>query len=220
VSELVPTFAAPNFDLVQGFPLYRVGPAHPSGPRWWAKRVVDVVGAAALLLVLSPVLVVAGLGVLLSSRGPILFRQIRVGRDGQLFTMLKFRTYPADHVDEVFALPHGASPFRWARFLRRTSLDELPQLINVIRGEMSLIGPRPERPRFAEAFMAAVPGYEDRLRIAPGMTGLAQVHGLMGDTSIPERVRLDNRYIDSWSLWGDVIILVKTLPAVGRKIGV
>jgi lipopolysaccharide/colanic/teichoic acid biosynthesis glycosyltransferase len=131
--------------------------------------------------------------------------------------MLKFRTFPVEHVDEVFSLAHNECPLRWGRFLRRTSLDELPQLINVVRGDMSLVGPRPERPQFAKSFTDTVPGYVDRHRVAPGITGLAQVHGLWGNTSIDERIRLDNRYVDSWSIWIDLVVLAKTLPAVCRK---
>jgi lipopolysaccharide/colanic/teichoic acid biosynthesis glycosyltransferase len=105
------------------------------------------------------------------------------------------------------------------RLLRRTSLDELPQLWNILRGDMSLVGPRPERPYFVEQFSTAYPGYGDRHRMPAGLTGLAQVHGLRGDTSIADRVRFDNHYIDSWSLWQDVAIILRTVRAVFRMGG-
>jgi len=106
---------------------------------------------------------------------------------------------------------------RLCRCLRRTHLDELPQLVNVLRGEMSLVGPRPERPHFTERFGSDIPGYRDRTRMPAGMTGWAQVHGLHGDTSIADRARFDNRYIECWSLWLDLVILARTLGAMCRR---
>jgi lipopolysaccharide/colanic/teichoic acid biosynthesis glycosyltransferase len=153
----------------------------------------------------------AAVGTKLCSRGPVLFRQARVGRDQQIFTMYKFRTFPVEHVDDRFSLDHRECPLAFGRFLRRTSIDELPQLFNVLRGEMSIVGPRPERPHFADRFAATVPGYADRHRVRPGLTGLAVVHGLRGDTSIPLRAHYDNRYIDTWTLTQDLTIIVRTV---------
>jgi putative colanic acid biosynthesis UDP-glucose lipid carrier transferase len=131
--------------------------------------------------------------------------------------MYKFRTYPVDHVDDRQSRPLADCPTPFGRFLRRTSIDELPQLFNVIRGDMSIVGPRPERPQFVELLCDEIPGYADRHRVRGGITGLAQVNGYWGQTDLIERVRLDNEYIDQWSLSGDLAILLRTLPAVFRK---
>lgn len=189
----------------------------PHGAGAVAKRALDVAVALVLLLLVLPVLIVAAVGVRLSSPGPVLFRQPRLTHGGRRFTMLKFRTFPVDHVDATVALPTEACPLAWGRFLRRTSIDELPQLLNVVAGHMSLVGPRPERPRFATELAAEVPGYVERLRAPAGITGLAQVRGLHGTSSLQDRVDADNEYIERWSFWGDLRILAATVPTVVRK---
>jgi lipopolysaccharide/colanic/teichoic acid biosynthesis glycosyltransferase len=173
--------------------------------------------ATLLVVFLLPLMAAAALGVRLSSRGPVFFRQRRVGQHGREFEMLKFRTFPVGHVDSEQALPLEECPLAFGRFLRRTSIDELPQLFNVIKGEMSLVGPRPERPHFAAPLSAEVPGYVDRHRFPVGITGLAQVNGLWGVGNIEERVRFDNDYIDQWSLGLDLKILLRTIPEVFVK---
>ena len=215
--ELARAPGHPDIDLVAGFPLYRVPSAVPGGVRWACKHVVDIVMATALLALLAPVIVLAALGTKLSSRGPVLYRQLRVGRNGNPFTMYKLRTFPTDHVDDRFSTPHSECPLPLGRVLRRTSIDELPQLFNVLRGEMSLVGPRPERPHFAAPFARDINGYAARHRVPGGMTGLAQVSGYWGETSMQERARLDNRYIDDWTFWNDLMILLRTPAAVFRK---
>jgi exopolysaccharide biosynthesis polyprenyl glycosylphosphotransferase len=175
------------------------------------KAAFDGVGAAALLTVLAPVLLALAVAVRLDSGGPALFRQTRVRRSGATMELLKLRSM-IDHAD---------SDTRWAvlpeqtthlgGWLRSTHLDELPQLVNVLRGEMSLVGPRPERPYFAARFAQQVPRYGDRHRMRTGLTGWAQVNGLHGDTSITERIRFDNFYIEYWSPWMDMMILARTL---------
>lgn len=182
-----------------------------------AKRTVDVIGAAVLLLLTIPLLLIVALGVRISSPGPVLFRQQRIGRGGELFRMLKFRTFPVDHIDLTQSLPTEACPLPFGRLLRRTSLDELPQLWNVLRGDMSLVGPRPERPQFATHLADSVPGYRERHRMPVGITGLAQINGLCGPTSISDRVKLDNEYIETWSLRQDAKILLHTVPTLLRK---
>ena len=161
----------------------------------------------------------------LSSPGPALFRQKRIGRDGQEFELLKFRTMRDQTADESFIPETGLAPggvegsdrrTTVGRLLRRTSLDELPQLINVLRGEMSVVGPRPERPHFVELFEHDVHRYADRHRVKSGITGLAQVKGLRGQTSVLRRVEWDNDYVANWSLWLDLKIAVWTLRAVAR----
>jgi lipopolysaccharide/colanic/teichoic acid biosynthesis glycosyltransferase len=182
------------------------------------KRTLDVLAASLVVLLVLPVLIVAAVGVRISSSGPIFFRQTRVGRGGRTFTMFKFRTYPVEHVDAAVALPVNTCPSRWGRLLRRTSIDELPQLLNVIKGEMSLVGPRPERPQFATPLADEHPAYRERHRMPAGITGLAQISGLVGTTSIADRIEADNQYIDGWSFGRDLAILFRTVPAVLKKI--
>jgi exopolysaccharide biosynthesis polyprenyl glycosylphosphotransferase len=214
-SALLPS--SPDVEVVRGVPFLRLRPHIRYHPAAYAKRLFDVVVAAGALVVLSPVLVAAAVGVKLSSRGPVLFRQERVGRDGVLFVMYKFRTFPIEHVDEKFSLELDECPLPFGRLLRRTSIDELPQLFNVLRGQMSIVGPRPERPHFATPLSQTVPDYDDRHRVLGGITGAAQVNDLWGNSSVDERIRLDNRYADDWSPWRDGVILLRTLGAAIRK---
>ncbi|MGH2854263.1 MAG: exopolysaccharide biosynthesis polyprenyl glycosylphosphotransferase [Solirubrobacteraceae bacterium] len=213
-----------GYDTVGGLPLLSFTAVDPKGVQFALKHAFDRVFAALLVVVLSPVLACTAFAVRLTSPGPVLFRQRRVGRDGTLFDLYKFRSM---HMDDVAATelmlerdtaPGGVegsdrrTPI--GRFLRRTSLDELPQLFNVLRGEMSIIGPRPERPEFVELFRQDVTRYGDRHRVKSGITGWAQVHGLRGQTSLAERVEWDNYYIAHWSLALDLKILVLTFGAL------
>jgi lipopolysaccharide/colanic/teichoic acid biosynthesis glycosyltransferase len=182
------------------------------------KRTIDIVLALVLLLMLLPSLVLIALAVLVADGRPILFHQERVGRGGRIFRMVKFRTFPVDHVDDVHSRPLSDCPSGLGRTLRRTSLDELPQLWNVLRGDMSFVGPRPERPHFASRLGSEVPRYDDRHRMRGGITGLAQTNGYWGPTDIAERIRLDNEYIDNWSVRREIAIWVRTVPAVVRKL--
>ncbi|NEA27678.1 sugar transferase [Actinomadura bangladeshensis] len=182
-----------------------------------AKRALDVVVACLLLVVAAPVLAACALAVRLEGGPGVLFRQRRIGLGGEEFVLLKFRTLkPADEAesDTRWTVKNDARMGRVGRFLRNTSLDELPQLWNVVRGDMSLVGPRPERPHFVEQFARTCPGYMLRHRVPVGMTGWAQVHGFRGDTSIELRARLDNHYIDHWSFAGDLKILLLTARAM------
>ena len=130
---------------------------------------------------------------------------------------MKFRSMRLnDDSDRTWSVAEDNRVTPVGRILRRTSLDELPQLLNVIRGDMSLVGPRPERPSFAKRFAREIPGYEDRHRVPVGITGWAQVHGLRGDTSIPQRARFDNQYVERWSLWRDLVILFRTMRALAQ----
>lgn len=182
------------------------------------KRVIDVVVSVLALVVLSPVLLVIALVVRCSSPGPVLFRQRRVGLRGREFTMLKFRTMRVTDTDATGWTARDDPRRTFAgRMLRRTSLDELPQLVNVIRGDMSLVGPRPERRLFADQFAEQVPTYPERTRAAGGITGLAQVHDLRGDTSIEDRARFDNLYIDQYSLFLDLVIALQTIGSLFRS---
>jgi exopolysaccharide biosynthesis polyprenyl glycosylphosphotransferase len=214
---------------IGGLPLVS---AHPSNPRGWqfaVKYAADRVAAALGLLVLLPVLAASAVAVWISLGRPLFFKQVRVGRDGRPFEMLKFRsmrqTEPEGGSIEL-ELPPDTAPggvegedrrTRVGTFLRRTSMDELPQLINVFKGEMSLVGPRPERPEFVGLFEESVYRYTDRHRVKAGITGWAQVNGLRGKTSLADRVEWDNYYIENWSLWLDVKIALMTALAVVRS---
>jgi exopolysaccharide biosynthesis polyprenyl glycosylphosphotransferase len=232
-----------GYDTVGGLPLMSFTTIDPRGVQFALKHGFDRAFALVLLVLLAPLMLLAAIAVALSSPGPMFFRQRRVGRDGKVFDFYKFRSMrvparrtllgddevePAD--DEAGALqfllggdtaPGGVEGddrrTTVGRFLRRTSLDELPQLLNVLRGDMSLIGPRPERPEFVKLFRQDVVRYGDRHRVKSGITGWAQVHGLRGQTSLAERVEWDNYYIANWSLGLDLKILTLTLSALFRN---
>ena len=194
----------------------RVRAERPAAGRL-AKRALDVTAAVVLLALAVPALAVLAAVLKVRTGGPVLFRQLRVTGRGRTAVILKLRTLSQ----------HGDADTRWSvderrvpameRWLRGTHLDELPQLLNVLRGDLSLVGPRPERPYFAERFGREIPGYRDRHRMRAGLTGWAQVNGLNGDTSIAERVRYDNHYIDNWSLRLDLVILARTVTSVATE---
>ncbi len=202
-------------DHLAGMPIARVRPGYQQRSGFALKRVFDVVASAAAIVLLSPLLGAVALAVRRELGPGVLFRQERVGRNGELFNVLKFRS-----------MPHADSPRSWGsaaddssigpvgRFIRRFSLDELPQLFNIVRGDMSIVGPRPEQPRFVDEFSERFPGYSLRHRVPVGLTGLAAVEGLRGNTSLRDRVHYDNLYIENWSIWLDVKILARTLQAV------
>jgi lipopolysaccharide/colanic/teichoic acid biosynthesis glycosyltransferase len=186
---------------------------HPLGARV-CKRGLDLLVASALLVLLIPVLLAIALLIRIDSPGWPLLAQRRVGANGRVFRMLKFRTMRADAeaaTGPVFAVEDDPRCTRLGRLLRRTNVDELPQLVNVIAGHLSLVGPRPERPEFVAQFERSLPGYARRHRVRPGITGLAQVAGLRGaHTSLPARIEHDLRYIRDWSLRLDLRILART----------
>ncbi|HWM79646.1 MAG TPA: exopolysaccharide biosynthesis polyprenyl glycosylphosphotransferase, partial [Methylomirabilota bacterium] len=170
-----------------------------------------------VLAALAPFILALAAAVKATSRGPILFGQERMGLDGQRFRMLKFRTMRLDAEAEtgpVWAPPDDPRRTPIGAFLRRFSLDEMPQFINVLRGEMSVVGPRPERPVFVERFRQTVPGYMLRHKVKSGVTGWAQVHGLRGNTSLEKRIEYDLEYIERWSLWLDLKIIGLTVVRV------
>lgn len=184
------------------------------------KRAFDLVVSSAALLLLSPVFLVLALLVRVTSPGPVFYGQERLGRDGRRFRILKFRSMRVDAesvTGPVWASKEDARRTPLGRFLREWSLDELPQLVNVVRGEMSLVGPRPERPHFVSRFSLAMPDYLDRHRVKSGITGWAQVNGLRGDTSVEDRTRFDLFYVENWSLLFDLKILAMTVAEVLRR---
>jgi exopolysaccharide biosynthesis polyprenyl glycosylphosphotransferase len=199
-------------DKVWGLPLVRLQRSAFRSGAWRIKRVIDVAVAGTGLLVIAPLYGAIVAAIRLTSRGPALFRQERVGQDGRLITVLKFRSMVVNaDSDSTWSVARDSRVTPVGQILRKTGLDELPQLWNVARGDMSLVGPRPERPRFVRDFRVKVASYDDRLRVPPGITGSAQIHGLRGDTSISERTRFDNQYIENWSLWQDVFIIFRTV---------
>ena len=205
-----------------GFRCHRVVPSSPHASGRQGKRALDLVVAVPALLFAAPLLMACALAVRWTDGPGVLFRQERIGQDGRSFVLLKFRTLrPADAHESatLWSIAHDERMSTVGRMLRRTSLDELPQLWNVVRGDMSLVGPRPERPHFVQKFSLSYPRYAARHRMPGGVTGLAQVHGLRGDTSIEDRARFDNHYIDSWSLWQDVRILLRTAASLFRPAG-
>ncbi len=202
-------------------PLLEVRAAPPQGIGAAIKRLIDVLAASVALVLLSPLLAAAALAVRALSGPPILFRQERVGRDGKLFRLQKLRTMRPDAEDETGAvLASRADPrvTRIGRWLRATRVDEIPQLVNVLRGEMSLVGPRPERPEFVARFEREIPGYALRLTVRPGLTGFAQISGEY-DTSAQIKLRYDLAYVNNWSLAMDAVILARTLPVVLSRRG-
>jgi exopolysaccharide biosynthesis polyprenyl glycosylphosphotransferase len=221
-----------RYDTVGGLPLLSFTTVDPNGLQFAMKHAFDRVLALLIVIVLSPVLIAAAIAVRLSSPGPALFSQRRVGRDGKVFACYKFRSMRLAPPESETSEGTGALEFLLAgdiapggvegkdrrttigRILRGSSLDELPQLFNVLRGDMSLIGPRPERPEFVELFRQDILRYGDRHRVKSGITGWAQVHGLRGQTSLAERVEWDNYYIAHWSLGLDLKILMLTVLAL------
>ncbi|QGV79323.1 exopolysaccharide biosynthesis polyprenyl glycosylphosphotransferase [Streptomyces ficellus] len=212
---------APMSQHLWGHPCLRLDPP-PAQRGRPAKRILDVMVAGLMLTALAPLLLLCAAAIRMSDGPGVVFRQERVGQDGRLFTLLKFRTLRPANDEEAatrWSVAHDERMSVVGAFLRRTSLDELPQLWNVLRGDMSLVGPRPERPYFVDRFSRVHAGYAARHRMPVGLTGLAQVHGLRGDTSIEDRCRFDNHYIDHWSLWQDVCILLRTAASLIRPAG-
>jgi exopolysaccharide biosynthesis polyprenyl glycosylphosphotransferase len=192
----------------------------PAWPLTWerlAKRVFDLVAALVGLAILSPLFLVVSILILVTSGRPIFYAQERIGQGGRFFRMLKFRSMRRDAEGEtgpIWASNHDSRCTRIGAWLRHTNIDELPQLVNVVRGEMSLVGPRPERPIFVERFRSSVPDYDLRHAVAGGMTGWAQVHGWRGRTSLRKRVQYDLDYIQRWSFWFDIRVLLMTFQHV------
>jgi lipopolysaccharide/colanic/teichoic acid biosynthesis glycosyltransferase len=231
------TLVLPLADIVRHGSRYHVGrfpvvplPIGLSRNGLIAKRALDIAVSMGLLLMTAPVMVVIGATIKIRDRNRIFFRQERVGKHGEVFSLLKFRTMfgsPDEHgendagwaFNSLGELPENPAPAldrqtALGRVLRRWDLDELPQLFNVLRGDMSLVGPRPERVSYVARFAPAIDGYDDRHRVRPGMTGWAQINGLRGQTPLVLRTAFDNDYVDHWSFPLDIRILVRTLPAI------
>jgi Undecaprenyl-phosphate glucose phosphotransferase len=206
-----------GIEQFEGMPFIHLRESPLYGWNRLAKRVFDFVFSATVLATIWPALLLIAVAIKLTSRGPVFYRQERMGLDGRRFEMLKFRTMEVDaeaRTGPVWARPADQRRTRLGTFLRRSSLDELPQFWNVLRGDMSVVGPRPERPVFVERFRQTVPGYMLRHKVKSGITGWAQVNGLRGNTSLEKRIQYDIEYIERWSVWLDFRIIAMTVVRV------
>ena len=197
---------------IGGMPMMDLSVSPMQGVNRLIKRAEDLLLGSVFLLLASPVMVLIAIGVKLTSKGPVFYKQERVGWNGQTFNILKFRSMPMDFEKE--AIEWGAKskqPTKLGVILRKTSLDELPQLLNVISGAMSIVGPRPERPMFVEQFKEEIPAYMKKHLVKAGITGWAQIHGWRGDTDLVKRIESDIYYINHWSLWLDIRIILLTV---------
>ncbi len=205
---------------LQGLPLVVIRQTPLHGFNRFLKRALDLAISVPVLIFSSPLLLLIALLVKLEDGGPVFYVQERVGLDGRPIQMLKFRSMRVDAERETgptWARPDDPRRTRIGRILRRFSLDELPQFINVLVGQMSVVGPRPERPVFVEQFRRTIPRYMRRHRVKAGLTGWAQVNGLRGDTSVEERTRYDLYYVENWSIWLDLRIILRTLVEIFRE---
>ncbi len=203
---------------LDGLPLLTVRDVALRGWKLTLKRGVDVMFSVATLVVLSPILLLVAFLIKLDSPGPVFYTQERMGLDARPFPVIKFRTmrHSAESDQPGWTVADDPRRTRLGRWLRRASIDELPQFINVLLGDMSVVGPRPEQPAFVEQFRRQIPRYMERHREKAGLTGWAQVNGLRGNTSIAERTKYDIYYIENWSLWLDFKIMLKTIPLLFR----
>ena len=205
---------------IEGLPVVNVTDSPLDGPGLVAKQIEDIVLALLFTIVTAPVMVAIAAGIKLTSPGPVLYRQVRVTWNGQRFDMFKFRSMLVDAEADsgpVWAAPGEIRATRFGAFLRRYSLDELPQLFNVLSGKMSIVGPRPERPEFVERFKRDIPGYMQKHLVKAGITGWAQVNDLRGDTDLARRIQFDLYYIENWSIWFDLRIIGLTLLHIVRS---
>ncbi|HEY5879042.1 MAG TPA: sugar transferase, partial [Nakamurella sp.] len=211
-----------DMDYIWGVPLTRLRRGAYRAVNWRVKRLIDIVASGLAVVLLAPLMALIALAVRLEGGPGVLFKQVRVGVDGRRIQLLKFRSLrPVDENESAtnWNISHDDRLGPVGRILRKSSLDELPQLINILRGDMSIVGPRPERPHFVDQFREDYPRYWARHRVPCGLTGWAQIHGLRGDTSIADRARFDNYYVENWSLWLDIKIIIRTVGAVFSRAG-
>lgn len=202
-----------GFEIFEGLPFVNLRTTPLVGWNWFLKRTFDITVALISLILSAPLMLIIALLIKLTSKGPVIYKQERVGWDGRRFIMYKFRTMveDAEKNGPVWSTPNDPRCTPIGKWLRKFSLDELPQLWNVIKGEMSIVGPRPERPFFVEEFKKKIPNYILRLKVKAGITGWAQVNGLRGDTPLDERIKYDLFYIENWSLLFDIKVVLLTL---------
>ena len=216
--SLVPFYAAympsnPQVDNINGLPMINLRRIPLDNmANAFLKRTVDIVGALVLIVLTSPLMLIAAIGVKLSSPGPILFKQERVGRNKKPFYMYKFRSMRVNASEKTgWSRDEDPRKTKFGSFIRKCSIDELPQFFNVLRGDMSLVGPRPEVPYYVEQFKEEIPRYMVKHQVRPGITGWAQVNGYRGDTSIKKRIEYDLYYIENWNIFFDLKILLMTI---------
>ncbi len=202
---------------VAGIPVLDVAMSPTKGANGIAKEILDRGGSLIFLVLASPLLAAIAIGVKLSSPGPVVFRQKRVSWNNRSFDMLKFRSMPANHPQDAIWTSNGMVTTRFGAFLRKYNLDELLQFVNVLKGDMSMVGPRPERPEFVSEFKDRIPDYMKKHMVKAGITGWAQVNGWRGDTCLNKRIEHDLFYIENWSVWLDLKIILATLFGVGFK---
>ena len=202
-----------NVDDLGGTPLLTVRDIALRGWKLSLKRALDLFGATVGLVLLSPFMLITACLIRLESRGSVFYWQMRMGLDGRPFPMIKFRSMreDAESSGQTWTVENDARVTRLGHYMRRSNWDEIPQLINVLLGQMSLVGPRPERPMYVQQFRHRIPDYMMRHREKSGMTGWAQINGLRGDTSIAERTEADRFYVENWSLWLDIVIIIRTI---------
>ena len=202
-----------NVDDLGGKPLLTVRDIALRGWKLSLKRAMDLFGATIGLVLLSPFMLITALVIRLESRGSVFYWQTRMGLDGRPFPMIKFRSmhHDAETNGRTWTVENDERVTRLGRYMRRSNWDEIPQLINVLLGQMSLVGPRPERPMYVQQFRRQIPNYMVRHREKSGMTGWAQINGLRGDTSIAQRTEADRFYVENWSLWLDLVIIIRTI---------
>ena len=202
-----------TIDDLGGLPLLNIRDVALRGWNMSFKRIMDVVGSALILIVTSPVMLLLAILIKLDSPGPTFFIQERMGLDAKPFPVIKFRSMRKDAEAQGagWTVKDDPRKTRLGTLLRKYSLDEFPQFINVLLGDMSLVGPRPEQPAFVDQFRRQIPRYMDRHHEKAGVTGWAQVNGLRGDTSISERTKYDLWYIENWSIWLDIKIIIRTI---------
>ena len=202
-----------NVDDLGGTPLLTVRDIALRGWKLSLKRVLDLIGATVGLVLLSPFMLITALLIRLESRGSVFYWQVRMGLDGRPFPMIKFRSMRqnAESGGRTWTVENDERVTRLGRYMRRSNWDEMPQLINVLVGHMSLVGPRPERPMYVQQFRRQIPDYMVRHREKSGMTGWAQINGFRGDTSIAQRTEADRFYVENWSLWLDIVIIIRTI---------
>lgn len=202
-----------NVDDLGGTPLLTVRDIALRGWKLSLKRALDLFGATVGLVLLSPFMLVTAFLIRLESRGSVFYWQTRMGLDGRPFPMIKFRSMRAnaESSGRTWTVENDERVTRLGHYMRRSNWDEIPQLVNVLLGQMSLVGPRPERPMYVQRFREQIPDYMVRHREKAGMTGWAQINGLRGDTSITQRTEADRFYVENWSLWLDIVIIIRTV---------